>query len=296
MKKLFVLLLATLIIFSVGFSADNVSVGSKNFTEEYVLSSMISQLLEANGYDVSENFGMSSFAVRTALTTGQVDMYPEYTGTAWTSYLKKDTVIRDPIELYEEVKKLEKEENNIIWLDRIDFNNTYALAVTQEFANKHNLRTIGDLAKLVNSGDMDLVMGIDFEFYDRPDGFFAMAEEYGMEVDKRDVKTMEIGMTYEAISRGNIQVAMVFATDGKLNKYNLKVLADDKNFFPVYNPCVTVNGEFYAENPEIKEILAPLAKYLNANIMRRLNYLVDAGGEEPEDVAEEYLEGLGLLE
>jgi len=139
-------------------------------------------------------------------------------------------------------------------------------------------------------------MGVNFEFYDRPDGFFAMAEEYGMEVDKRNVKTMETGVTYEAISRGNIQVAMVFTTDGKLNKYNLKVLTDDKKFFPIYNPCVTVNGEYYEENPEVKEVLAPLAKYLNANIMRRLNYLVDAAGEEPEDVAEEYLEGLGLLE
>ena len=296
MKKLFVLLLATLILFSVGFSADDVSVGSKNYTEQYILSSMISQLLEANGYDVSENFGMSSFAVRTALKTGQVDMYSEYTGTAWTSYLKKETVIRDPIELYEEVKKIEKEENDVIWFDRIDFNNSYGLAVTQKFATEHNLRTISDLAELVNSGDMDLIMGVNFEFYDRPDGFFAMAEEYGMEVDKRNVKTMETGVTYEAISRGNIQVAMVFTTDGKLNKYNLKVLTDDKKFFPIYNPCVTVNGEYYEENPEVKEVLAPLAKYLNANIMRRLNYLVDAEGEEPEDVAEEYLEGLGLLE
>ena len=236
MKKLFVLLLATLIVFSAGMAATRASVGSKNFTEEYILSSMISQLLEKEDYNVSEDFGMSSFAVRTALTTGQVDMYPEYTGTAWTSYLKQETVVRDPVELYEKVKALDKQENNIVWLDRIDFNNTYALAVTQKFANKYGLRTIEDLANLVNKDEEKLIMGIDFEFYDRPDGFFAMSEEYGMKVDKKDVKTMEIGMTYEAINRGNIQVAMVFATDGKLNKFNLVVLEDNKHFFPVYNP------------------------------------------------------------
>jgi osmoprotectant transport system substrate-binding protein len=106
---------------------------------------------------------------------------------------------------------------------------------------------------------------------------------------------MEIGMTYEAISRNNIQVAMVFATDGKLDKYNLTVLEDSKNFFPAYNLAVTVREEIYEEYPEIADILKPISTYLNDDIMRRLNYLVDAEGKEPDEVAQQFLEGLGLL-
>jgi len=295
MKKFLILLLAATLLFSIGFSADRLSVGAKNFTEQYIVGSMISQLLEASGFRVSEDFGMSSFAVRTAMTTGQIDLYPDYTGTAWTAYLEQESVVRDPVELYNKVKKMDLEQNGVVWLDMFPFNNTYALAVTNETAKEYNLRTIDDLADLVNSGQ-DLLMGIDFEFYERNDGFFAMAETYGMEVAKRDVKTMEIGMTYEAISRDNIQVAMVFSTDGKLEKYNLTVLEDNKNFFPFYNLSVTLKEDVYEKYPEIADIVKPLSHYLTDNIMRRLNYLVDAEGKEPDEVAEKFLEGLGLLD
>ena len=295
MKKFLILLVAATLLFSIGFSADRLSVGAKNFTEQYIVGSMISQLLEASGFRVSEDFGMSSFAVRTAMTTGQIDLYPDYTGTAWTAYLEQESVVRDPVELYNKVKKMDLEQNGVVWLDMFPFNNTYALAVTNETAKEYNLRTIDDLADLVNSGQ-DLLMGIDFEFYERNDGFFAMAETYGMEVAKRDVKTMEIGMTYEAISRDNIQVAMVFSTDGKLEKYNLTVLEDNKNFFPFYNLSVTLKEDVYEKYPEIADIVKPLSHYLTDNIMRRLNYLVDAEGKEPDEVAEKFLEGLGLLD
>ena len=295
MKKFLILLVTATLLFSIGFSAERLSVGAKNFTEQYIVGSMISQLLEANGFRVSEDFGMSSFAVRTAMTTGQIDLYPDYTGTAWTAYLDQESVVRDPIELYNKVKKMDLEQNGVVWLDMFPFNNTYALAVTNETAKEFNLRTIDDLADLVNSGE-ELLMGIDFEFYERNDGFFAMAETYGMEVEKRDVKTMEIGMTYEAISRNNIQVAMVFSTDGKLEKYNLTVLEDNKNFFPFYNLAVTLKEEVYEKYPEIAEIVKPLSHYLSDNIMRRLNYLVYAEGKEPDEVAEQFLQGLGLLD
>ena len=295
MKKVLIVLVMTALLFSIGFSADRLSVGAKNFTEQYIVGSMISQLLEANDFRISEDFGMSSFAVRTALTTGQLDLYPDYTGTAWVSYLDQESVVRDPIELYNKVKKMDLEQNGVVWLDMIPLNNTYALAVTNETAEKYNLNTIDDLADLVNSGE-DLLMGIDFEFYERNDGFFAMADTYGMKVEKSDVKTMEIGMTYEAISRKNIQVAMVFSTDGKLEKYNLTVLEDNKNFFPFYNLAVTVREEVYEDYPEIAEMLKPLSSYLNDDIMRRLNYLVDAEGKEPDEVAQKFLQGLGLLD
>lgn len=295
MKKILVLFIAGLLIFGIAFSAERLSVGAKNFTEEYVMGSLISTLLENAGFKVSEDFGMSTFAVRTALTTNQIDMYPDYTGTAWVSFFKQDGVIRDPIELYRKVKQMDLEQNNIVWLDRLTFNNTYALAVTNEMAKKYNLETIEDLAELINSTDEQFLFGIDFEFYDRADGFFAMVDAYDMDVEKKDVKTMEIGMTYEAIARNSIQVAMVFATDGKLTKYNLTVLKDNQNFFPIYNPAVTIRKEVLDKYPEIEEILKPLSLYLNADIIRRLNYLVDTEGKEPDEVARDYLDGLNLL-
>jgi osmoprotectant transport system substrate-binding protein len=295
LKKILVLFIAGLLIFGIAFSAERLSVGAKNFTEEYVMGSLISTLLENAGFKVSEDFGMSTFAVRTALTTNQIDMYPDYTGTAWVSFFKQDGVIRDPIELYRKVKQMDLEQNNIVWLDRLTFNNTYALAVTNEMAKKYNLETIEDLAELINSTDEQFLFGIDFEFYDRADGFFAMVDAYDMDVEKKDVKTMEIGMTYEAIARNSIQVAMVFATDGKLTKYNLTVLKDNQNFFPIYNPAVTIRKEVLDKYPEIEEILKPLSLYLNADIIRRLNYLVDTEGKEPDEVARDYLDGLNLL-
>jgi osmoprotectant transport system substrate-binding protein len=295
MKKILILLIAGLMILGIGFSADRVSVGAKNFTEEYVMGALASALLEDAGFRVSEDFGMSTFAVRTALKTGQIDMYPDYTGTAWTAFFKKEEVVRDPVELYERVKKIDLEENNIVWLDRLPFNNTYALGITNEMAKKYNLRTLEDLAEFINTTDENIIFGVEYEFYDRPDGFFAMADAYGMTVNKKNVKTMDIGMTYEAIARDSIQVAMVFSTDGKLDKYNLTVLEDNQNFFPIYNPAITIRKEVYDKYPEIEEILKPLSQYLNANIIRRMNYLVDAAGMEPDEVARDFLNGLGLL-
>lgn len=294
MKK-FVVLLLVLLAFASFVVAKSLEIGAKNYTEQYILGSLVSQLLEANGFDVDENFGMSTFAVRSGLETGQIDMYPDYTGTAWTTYLGHEEVISDPNELYELVKAEDYERNNVVWLDRINFNNTYAIAVRDEFAAEHGLKTLSDLADYLNNTDERHLMGIDFEFYERPDGFFAMADTYGMEVSKNDVKTMEVGMTYEAIDRGSIDVAMVFSTDGKLSRFNLVVLEDNLNFFPIYNPCVLVREEVLEEYPEIVDILAPLGKYFNADIMIRLNYLVDAAGYEPDEVAEAYLNGLGLL-
>ncbi|HPE68726.1 MAG TPA: glycine betaine ABC transporter substrate-binding protein [Thermotogota bacterium] len=294
MKRFVVLMLAMLLIFGMVIGAKRISVGAKNFTEQFIVSNMISLLLEANGFDVRENFGMSSFAVRTALVTDQVDVYADYTGTAWMTYLKQTELVSDPNTLFEKVKEMDAE-NGIIWLPPADFNNTYALAVTRDFAQQHGLRTLTDLAGLINSTDENIIMGIDFEFYDRADGFFAMADAYGMNVPKNWVKTMEIGLTYEAINRGDLDVAMVFSTDGKLEKYNLVVLTDDKHFFPIYSLAVTAREDILAQYPEIVEILRPLSLYLNEKIMIRLNYLVDAEGYEPDTVAENFLNGLGLL-
>jgi osmoprotectant transport system substrate-binding protein len=290
------LLLLGGMVFANGQGEKSASVGAKNFTEQYIMGHMISLLLEDAGFSTSTNFGLSSNAVRNALTTGQIDMYAEYTGTAWVVYLDHDEQINDPVELYEAVKEEDLEQNDIVWLDRIPVNNTYALAVKQEFADEHDLDTLTDLAELVNENPEEYSAAIDFEFFERPDGFPALMDHYDMNLPENQVNTMEIGLSYEALNRGDVQIAMVFATDGKLRRFNLKVLEDDENFFTPYNLAVSVRQPVLEQYPEIEEVLAPLADILDQQTMTNLNYQVDAEEQEPEDVAQSFLEEQGLLE
>ncbi len=294
MKKTLVVLTLVMVIFSSFAFAKSVIVGSKMFTEGYIVSNMIAQLLEENGFDVQKRFGLSSLPIRKGMETGQIDIYPEYTGTAWAAYFKKDTQIYDPVELFNKVNKIDKEEYNIVWLDMINFNNTYGLAVRQQFAEENNINSLSDLSEYINNGN-EVIFGVNPEYYKRSDGIFAVIDTYNMNVDKNDVKTMEAGLTYTAVESGNIDVAMVYSTDALILKHDLKVLNDDKNFFPLYYPSALVRKEVLDEYPEIKEILKPLTLYLNESIIIRLNYLVDVEGLEPAIVSERFLEALGLI-
>jgi osmoprotectant transport system substrate-binding protein len=284
-------------VFAGGQQEKEAAVGSKNFTEQYIISEMMAQLLEAEGFKVSRDFGMASTAVRNALKTNQVDLYAEYTGTAWLTYLKKEEPINDPQQLFEEVKKADME-NGLVWLFLMDLNNTYAMAAKKEFAQKHNLETLSDLAEMINNNPGEIKFAIDFEFYERPDGFFGMAEHYGMNIpkDSKNVSTMEIGLSYDAVDSGDVDVAMVFATDGKLKKYDMVVLKDDKQFFPVYSLCPVVHEDALSANPGIEDVLMPLKELVNEEVMVNLNYKVDAEGEEPEAVAEAFLKENGLID
>ena len=202
MKKFTILLIVTFLLVGTisGFALakKEITVGAKNFTEQYVLGNMIALLLEANGFTVDEKFGTGSAITREGLTSGQTDLYAEYTGTASLVYLKHEEVITDPVELYNKVKKEDLEKNGIVWLDRSGINNTYAIALTKEQVAEIGT-TLSDLAKYVNENH-DLIWGIDHEFAERADGLPGMAEHYGMNIDKENIKTMEAGLTYEAVS------------------------------------------------------------------------------------------------
>ncbi len=271
-----------------------VTVGAKNFTEQYIMGQIMSQLLEANGFKVNQDFGMSSTVVRKGLETGQVDLYADYTGTAWVTYLKNKDVIHDPQKLYQAVKAQDAK-NGIDWIEMLPVNNTYALAVKQSFAKEHNLSTLSDLAALVNKNPNKYKFAIDYEFFQRPDGFMAMAKDYGMNVPKSQVKTMEIGLTYQAIDQGDVDVAMVFSTDGRLKKFDMTVLKDDKQFFPPYNLAICVRKNVLDKYPKIKDILAPLSSKIDQQTMVNLNYQVDAEKKEPVDVAKAFLQNNNLI-
>jgi len=297
MKKFTILLVVIFLlvgtITSFALAKKEITVGAKNFTEQYVLGNMISILLENNGFEVTEKFGTGSAITREGLTSGQTDLYAEYTGTASLVYLKHEEVITDPVKLYNKVKKEDLEKNGIVWLDRSGINNTYAIALTKEQVAEIGT-TLSDLAKYVNEHH-DLIWGIDHEFAERADGLPGLAEHYGMNINKENIKTMDPGLTYEALDRGQTDITMVFATDGKIKKYGLQVLKDDKQFFPVYNICVNVREEVLNKYPEIREILKPISE-LDDETMTELNYQVDATGLPAKLVAKNFLREKGYIE
>lgn len=296
----FVLVIAVFAIgtvFAGGQSEKKISVGAKNFTEQYIIGELMAQLLEKDGFKVSRDFGLASSPLRNALKTNQIDLYAEYTGTAWLTYLKQEKLINDPADLFDAVKNMDKE-NGIVWTFLMNLNNTYAMAVKKDFAAEKNISTLSDLTRMLKEDPDSAKFGLNFEFYEREDGFFGMAEHYGVNVPKnsKNIKTMETGLTYDAVNNGDVDIIMVFATDGKLKKYDLVVLKDDKQFFPVYSLCPVIHENALEKYPEIKDILMPLKNLVDEKTMIGLNYKVDAEGEEPEAVAEAFLKENDLID
>ncbi|MDD4363099.1 MAG: glycine betaine ABC transporter substrate-binding protein [Atribacterota bacterium] len=273
-----------------------ITVGSKDFTESYVLGDIISQLLKHHGFRVEEKFGMAAAIARSAILNRQIDILPDYTGTALGTYFESDENINDPVELYETVKKLDLEKNNLVWMGRTSFNNTYALAIKKDMIDEIGT-TISDLAEYVNKKNGQVTFAVNHTFYQREsDGIFPMAVEYNMNIVRENVKPMDTGLTYTAIDRGQVDVAMVFGTDAKLRSFDLFVLEDDKHFFPIYNVSLVVRKEVFDRFPEIEEILKPITEIIDTEMMINLNYEVDANGLPTKMVADQFLKQHGLID
>ncbi len=275
-------------------AAKTITIASKDFTEGYVLTALVVPLLQNAGFTVNEKAGMKTLIIRTALTSKQIDAYVEFTGTAWTTHLKKTDVIRDPVQLFDAVKQADLAANGIDWVSRINFNDTYALAVRNADTAKFG-STVSSLAAYMKQHPDGALFAVNAEFYDRPDGFPALTKFYGMTVPARQVKIMDAGITYQALDNRQVDVAMVYSTDGLLRKFNLQVLTDDKSFFPIYNPALCIQKDVLAKYPEIPSILEPLTKTLTADDIIGMNYAVAVEGKAPKDVAAQYLKDKGLV-
>jgi osmoprotectant transport system substrate-binding protein len=275
-------------------AAKTITIASKDFTEGYVLTALVVPLLKNAGFTVNEKAGMKTLIIRTALTSKQIDAYVEFTGTAWTTHLKKTDVIRDPVQLFDAVKQADLAANGIDWVSRIDFNDTYALAVRKADVAKFGT-TISSLAAYVKQNPAGALFAINPEFYDRPDGFPALVKFYGMTIPAKQVKLMDAGITYQALDSKQVDVAMAYSTDGLLRKFDLQVLTDDKSFFPIYNPALCIQKDVLAKYPDIPTILEPLTKTLTTDDIIGMNYAVDVQGKTPEDVANQYLKDKGLI-
>ena len=280
-----------------GFAAEKkLVVGSKAFTEQRILGAILIALLEKNGFQAEDKTGLGgTVVVREALVNKQIDTYVEYTGTGLLVLLKHEKGITDPKECYETVKKEDLEKNSIVWLPYMNFNNTYCLMMRDEDAKKLNIKTLSDLAKYVKANKTAITLGLNGEFYARADGYRPLQEAYGLEFPDDKIVKMDPGLLYNALKDGQVQVALGFATDGRIKGFNLVVLEDDKHFFPVYNASVVVRKDTAAAYPELEKIFGELAKKLDTAAMTDLNYQVDVEHKTVKDVARDWLKKVGLL-
>ncbi|MEQ8921480.1 MAG: glycine betaine ABC transporter substrate-binding protein [Marinovum algicola] len=272
--------------------AQEITVGGKNFTEQQLLSSMTAQLLAANGFEVDNRAGMGSAAVRQAMENGQIDVYWEYTGTSLITYNKVEEKLNAP-DTYARVKELDAEKG-IVWLEPSQANNTYALAMRKPQAEELGIKSLSDLASRVNS-ENDLTLASNAEWYARPDGLKPLQETYGFELSRSQVKRMDTGLVYQALKNGDVDVGLVFATDGRIPAFEFVTLEDDKGYFPAYALAPVVRDEVLEANPQIGELLNNLASKLDDATMASLNARVDVDKETIEDVAASFLKEQGLM-
>ncbi|ADL05719.1 glycine betaine ABC transporter substrate-binding protein [Lacrimispora saccharolytica] len=287
-------LLAVVFLFtSVGTVSGNtrtISVGSKDFTEQEILGNMVADLIEdRTDIAVSRKLSLGGSQVCfSAIKTGDIDLYMDYSGTSYSDILKHPP-ISDMEQVYQTVKKEYKEQLHLEVLKQMSFNNTYTLAVTQEMAESHHLNKISDLAGIAGT----LVSGTTFEFSNRKDGLSGLQKTYGFQMGKS--LTLDAAPRYTALKNGEINVIDAFSTDGLLKKFDLKTLEDDKGFFPPYYAIPVVREEVLEECPEITGIMEELAPVLTNDVMIELNYKVDELQQTPADVARDFLKEKGLI-
>lgn len=270
-------------------SKTTITIGSKPITESYIMGEMAALLLEDAGFEVDREFGLgSSSLAHEALQNHDIDLYLEYNGTALVAFFGKDA-ITDSTECNKVVKE-EYEKIGITPLDPIGFNNTYCITVTSEFAEENGLETISDLAKI---GDT-LTIGAAQEIIPREDGLLGLEETYGFKFG--NTIGMDPGLMYEALGKGEVDCCSGFATDGQIGANNYINLEDDKQFFPPYDAMYVVDSEVLSENPDIETVLNKLAGQIDDKTMSELNYRVDNGGEEYDEVARDFLETNGYID
>jgi len=267
-----------------GGARSDVAVGSKDFTEELILGELYAQILEKRGLTVARklNLGGTQVAME-ALQRGDIDLYPEYTGTALVTELKLPPMT-DSKKSYDIVKAAYAQKYGLVWLDPAPENNTQALATTQAVAAKYGIRTLSQLSVAAPQ----LRLGSIPEFTKREDGLPGLQRAYGG-FHFKDVKLFDIGLKYTALLSGNVDVVVAFGTDGQIAASNLFVFADDRKFWPVYNVAPVVRRATLEKFSVIAPALNGLAPLLTDSVMRGLNEQVDGEKREPADVAAAFL-------
>ena len=282
--------LATLAALLLGVTAADaqVRVGSKNFTEQFVVAELYAQALEAAGIKVERKLNLGGTLIaHKALEEKQIDLYPEYTGTMLLVVMKAEPMT-DQKAVYDKVKA-DYAARGFVVLDEAPMNNTYNMVVRPETAAQYKLETLSDLARVAK----ELKLGAGPEFRDRKDGLPGLKAKYGMEF-KEDLQ-MAIGLRYQALANKQIDVVNGYATDGMISALKLKRLKDDKLLWPPYYLVPVVRKEALDANPKMAEVLNRVSAMLDEPTMAEMNYKVDGEKQEPKDVARAFLKTKGIV-
>ena len=285
-----------------------VTVGNKNFTEEYIVGQMMKQLLEDRGYEVDLVSDISTTALRQGMVSGDINICAEYTGTAWMTHLSHEYEPTGHNELYEMVKD-EDAGNGFVWLDPMWNNNAYVLVSWADFAEDNEMESLSDLAAFYRQEDGKIKTYVDFEFSARPDGLPALEDFYDFEVDAASLMTGAPGTSLMGLENHDCEIAMAFGTDAAIVEHGWHVYSDDKSFFPPYDLTPYVRAEVLDEYPEIEGILNELVATFPGGgedataetvsecqqVWQELNALVDINKSEPDEVALEWLVDNGLI-
>lgn len=311
-KKLFlyiitVTLLVTSTLGMVGCSKENntakesgnkktttITIGSKTYTESILLGKMLGKYLEYNGYPVKDETGFGATGiVRSALTSGEIDTYWEYTGTVLIHFMEHDPVY-EAEESYNLVKEWDEKNNDIIWLDYTEVNNTYCIVTRKDVMEKHGLKTISDMAKFISDGG-HIKFVSNPEYFERPDGMDQLQNVYDFKLPKDDKVLLDLGLFFDAVKNKEGDVTVGFTTDGRIDAFDFGVLEDDKQAFPVYNATPVFRKEIIDTYPEIPELVKKLTKLLDNETAVKLNAAVDVEGKNIDEVAENFLKENGLI-
>ena len=264
-----------------------VVVGSKDFTEQVILGEIVAQVIEAStGLAVERQFELGGDLCHRALLAGTMDVYVEYTGTAFTAILKHQP-ISDPSVVYQQTKQEYASAFNLVWLEPLGFNNTFAILVRGDDARRLNHKTISDAARYASGWRA----GYGQDFKSREDGYPGFARTYGLKFAEPP-REMDLALTYRALAGGQVDLIAGNSTDGLIVKLNLHQLADDRQYFPPYEAAPVARKETLDRYPQLADAINSLAGKLTDAEMRRLNYAVDAEKRDVKEVAREFLSRL----
>jgi len=282
-----------------GGDTTRLTVGSKDFEEQEILGQITLRALDAAGAEVVDDTALGGTeAVRSALTSAQIDMYWEYTGTGALIHLARADYPTDPQELFGEVAELDRQRNGIVWLEPAPANNTYAIAVREDAEPPaSDVDALSDLAAMIEETPDAATLCVGPEFNERADGLPGLAEQYGLEFPQAQVFVLPDNTVYGAVADGQkCNFGSVFETNGLIPELGLRLLDDDESFFAAYNPSLTMRAETLDRYPDIEPLFADIAKRLDTTTLRDLSAQVLVDRRAPEDVAEDWMSDEGLIE